>query len=338
MVASGARQPHQCQAVVPAPTFAPAAASSRNLAIVWLTGGSKPVVRDITDINHPSTVGTLEVPSRFVSASDIAYIDGDGNLVRKAYASSAKVTVARCTALFDWSPDGAAVVYAVTTDAGMTVHRLVAGHDLVLGSVPGIPAVGCETVAGCFGADTWDVSLSYSPDGKYISLVISVANASTFRLWTPDGTLVKSSDTSSPFMSVWSGGSLYFRDAAGVEVWRAGVVSSFLPGVAWIRPKASPAGGQIIYDARDAQEWDHTYVVDTASGNVRDLGKAHSGPVFLTSRYAWYQGQRPCVAGDYCGTRVAGVDNGKTYIFDLQAGTESSSIITNVVDVWPHPA
>src|SRR5712692_2074115 len=95
-VASGARQPNQCQPVVPAPTFALAAPSSRSLAIVWLTGGSKPVVRDISDINHPSTVGTLDVPSRFVSASDIAYVDADGNLIRLAYASSAKVTVARC--------------------------------------------------------------------------------------------------------------------------------------------------------------------------------------------------------------------------------------------------
>jgi len=283
-------------------------------------------------------MGTLDVPSRFVSASDIAYIDGDGNLIRLAYAGSAKVTVARCAGLFDWSPDGTAVVYAAITDAGMTVHRLSAGYDLVLGSVPGIPAVGCEQIANCFGADTWDVSLSYSPDGRYISLVDSIANTSTFRLWTPDGKLVKSSDSNSSFMSVWSGGSLYFRDAAGVQVWRDGVVSSFLPGVAWIRPKASPAGGQIIYDARDAQAWDHTYVVDTASGKVRDLGKAHSGPAFLTSRYVWYQGQRPCVASDFCGTRVAGVENGKTYIFDLQAGTESGSIITNLVDVWPHAA
>ena len=338
MVASGARQSDQCQAVVPAPTFASAAPSNRSLAIVWLSGGSKPVVRDITDINHPSTVATLVGPSRFVSASDVAYIDADGNLIRSAYAGPDKVTVARCTALFDWSPDGTAVVYAVTTEGGMTVHRLAAGHDVVLGSVPGIPAVGCEQIANCYGADTWDVSLSYSPDGKYISLVDSIANTSTFRLWASDGTLVKSSDASSPFMSVWSGGSLYFRDAGGVQVWRAGVVSSFLSGVAWIRPKASPGGGQIIYDARDAQAWDHTYVVDTASGNVRDLGKAHSGPVFLTSRYVWYQGQRSCVAADNCGTRVAGVENGKTYIFDLQAGTESGSIITNVVDVWPHAA
>jgi uncharacterized protein YqjF (DUF2071 family) len=135
---------------------------------------------------------------------------------------------------------------------------------------------------------------------------------------------------------VWSGGSLYFRDDKGVEVWRDGVVSPFLPGVAWVRPKASPGGGKIVYEVRDAQRWSHTYVVDTSTRQVRDLGKAHAEPVFLTSRYIWYLGERACVAADGCGTRVAGVPSGKTYIYDLQDGTQSESIITSVADVWPH--
>jgi hypothetical protein len=29
---------------------------------------------------------------------------------------------------------------------------------------------------------------------------------------------------------------------------------------------------------------------------------------------------------------------GKTYIYDLQDSTETQSIITSVIDVWPHPA
>jgi hypothetical protein len=59
------------------PEFAPAAPSDRNLAIVWLKGGgNKYVVRDITDINHPTTVSTLPFREQFVSASDLTYIDG----------------------------------------------------------------------------------------------------------------------------------------------------------------------------------------------------------------------------------------------------------------------
>jgi hypothetical protein len=32
------------------------------------------------------------------------------------------------------------------------------------------------------------------------------------------------------------------------------------------------------------------------------------------------------------------ITTGKTYIYDLQTGTETESIITQVFDVWPHPA
>src|SRR5215831_12548042 len=132
-VATGARQTDPCQAISPGPTFSPPAPSNRHLAIVTLAGSSKPVVRDITDISHPSTVATLDVMARFVSAADVSYIDGNGDLVRQTYGSSTKLTVARCVALFDWNPDGTAVAYAVSTDLGMTVHELVAGHDQVLG-------------------------------------------------------------------------------------------------------------------------------------------------------------------------------------------------------------
>jgi len=61
--------------------------------------------------------------------------------------------------------------------------------------------------------------------------------------------------------------------------------------------------------------------------------------VFLTSRYIWYEGERACVAADVCGSAPGGHPlNGKTYIYDLQTGTETESIITGVADVWPQPA
>ncbi len=139
-------------------------------------------------------------------------------------------------------------------------------------------------------------------------------------------------------MSVWSGSSLYFRDSSGVEVWRDGVVSTFLPGVAWITPKASPGGGQIVYEARDTQGSAHVFVVDTSSGNVRDLGKERAEPAFLTSRYIWYEVESPCVAAGACEPSFPGIASGTTYIYDLHDGTETESMITSVVDVWPHPA
>lgn len=160
-----------------------------------------------------------------------------------------------------------------------------------------------------------------------------------FRLWNSAGTLLKTNSAGTSYsMSTWSNNGLYFVDATGVMVWRNGVVTSFLPGVRWIRPKGSPVGGQIVYAATDRSGWDHVYVVDTTSKKVRELMKARSEPVFLTSRYVWYRGERACVATDHCDGSVAVIPNGKTYIYDLQTGTETESIITGVYDVWPHAA
>lgn len=328
-------------AIAPQPGLCQAP-SNRCLVLVTLRGSSAYVVRDITDIGHATTVSTVRSigPPQFVSATDLSYVDGDA-LVRVPLAGSPTTAVTTSRPGFRdfvWSPDGKNVVYVIPSNSSLVVHQLSAGVDRVIGTMPAGGPVGCETVANCPGADAWEFLVSYSPDGTLISLVNSIANISVFRLWTSDGKVLKTSDSQSPFMSAWSGRSLYFRDAKGVEVWRDGTVSSFLPGVAWIRPKASPGGGQIVYETRDAQRWAHTYVVDTTSGKVRDLGKAHAEPVFLTTRYIWYQGERACVAADQCGTRVAGVPSGKAYIYDLQDGTETESLITSVYDVWPHAA
>jgi len=302
------------------------------------------VVRDITDINHPNTVSAFAAVSQpqFVNASEISYIDYAGNsFIRVPLGGSPKTVVAtsdQFTGYVDWSPDGSTAIYVVSNADGsaMALHQVSGGQDRVLSAIPPVPGVGCITVASC-AIDLWDVRLLYSPDGAYISFVNSIVKPA-FRLWSSDGKLLKSSDLKSESMSVWSGRSFYFRDANGVQVWRDGVVSPFLQGVQWVRPQASPAGGQIVYQVRDAQHWSHTYVVDTNTRQVRDLGRAHAAPVFLTPRYIWYQGERACVQADGCGTQIAGVPSGKTYVYDLVNGTESGSVITSVYDVWPRAA
>jgi hypothetical protein len=154
-------------------------------------------------------------------------------------------------------------------------------------------------------------------------------------MWTAAGVDVT---PSTPFvnMSVWSGASFYFLDSKEVKVWRNGVVSTFLPGVVWIRPKASPGGGQIVYETRDAAGMSRTHVVDTATAKVRELGAWRAEPAFLTSRFIWYQGERSCTANEcFPGSAIT---TGHTYIYDLLTGTETESVITSVLDVWPHPA
>jgi hypothetical protein len=343
------------------------APSNRNLALVTLRGSNSIIVRDITDIAHPTTVGALgPIPApvgygpslegalgQFASATELSYVGGPTSddyfglptsLFRMSWSGSSPTTVVNgCqgVVVFAWNPSGVAVVYLTSSDTGTTVRQLTARRDGVLASLPLLPVGGCE-VAPCPGpfqnpADNWDFRLSYSPDGTFIS-VVQNGISSFLRVWSSDGKLLSSSDAQGTTMSIWSGASLYFRDSKGVEVWRDGVVSTFLPGVAWIRPKASPGGGQIVYGARDTQGSAHVFVVDTSSGNVRDLGKGRAEPAFLTSRYIWYEVESPCVAAGKCVPSIPGFASGTTYIYDLQDGTETGSIITGVFDVWPHAA
>lgn len=356
----------QCQAVQPAPQFSASAPSNRNLALVTLRGSNSVIVRDITDIAHPTTAGTLgPIPApvgygpslegalgQFASATDLSYLGGPTDdyyglptsLFRMSLSASSPTTVVKgCegVVVFAWNPSGVAVVYLNSSDTGITVRQLTAGRDRVLASLPLLPVGGCE-VPPCPGpfqnpSDKWDFRLSYSPDGAFISVVQS-GISSFLRVWTADGRVLSSSDAQGTSMSIWSGGSLYFHDSKGVEVWRDGVVSTFLPGIAWIRPKASPGGGQIVYEARDPKGSANVFLVDTASGKIRDLGKSRAEPAFLTPRYVWYEAEPLCVAAGTCGPSFPGIASGKTYIYDLQDGTETESIITGVYDVWPHAA
>ena len=160
---------------------------------------------------------------------------------------------------------------------------------------------------------------------------------SFLRVWTSAGKLVSSDDRDAN-MSVWSGANLYFRDAKGVEVWHNGKISSFLPGVAWIRPKASPAGGQIVYETRDAKRVTHVFIVDTGTRKVRELASGRSEPAYLTSQMIWYQAEPACLLTGKCDAGFPGIASGSTYIYDMVSGTESGSVITSVIDGWPRGA
>jgi len=327
--------------------FAASTPSSRNLALVSLRGTPGLVVRDITDIDHPTTVGAISTASTpgfasptsfgFASSSELSYVDPDGNLIRMAYGGSfASMTVAACVGSYVWSPRSTSLVYTSQDGSDLNVHQLGSGLDRLLGHVPAIPAVGCEAIASCSGADTWQWGLSYSPQGSYVSFVGNIANVSVFRVWASDGTLRSSNESQAPTWLVWSGDSLYYRDANGVEVWRDGAVSTFIPNLAWIRPSASAGGGQIAYETRDAQGWHQLNVLDISTKAVRVLTKGRTSATFLTPRYLWSMGERFCGASEGCDAHSSATLSGRTYIYDLQNGTETESIITGVADVWPH--
>jgi hypothetical protein len=332
--------------VTPTPAFNPCPPpTNRCLALATLGGSDSLVVRDLTDINHPKTVSTFGAISgpAFVSGTEISYANDTG-LFRVPVSGSPKTLVVKDGGTGDWSPDGKAVVYTTFTSTESctgttTVHQLRDGHDQVLGSVPSGGCGDCQTISNCGFSNFLDFRLLYSPDGSLISLVTTGFSGSSFRVWSSAGAVLQDDDSRGGTMSAWSGPSLYFRDEKGVEVWRAGTISLFLPGVAWIKPRASSASGQIVYTARDSHGWGHVYVVDTTTKKVRELKSARSDAVFLTSRYVWYQGERACTAAEACGAHPPFHPvSGTTYIYDLQTGTETQSIITSVSDVWPHPA
>lgn len=323
----------------------PAPTPVRSLALVTLRGSSSYVVRDLTDINHPKTVGNLGAISDpvFVSATEISYANDTG-LFRMPLRGSPKTLVVKSSGGGDWSPDGMAVVYTTlsstdTYTATATVHQFRGGHDQVLGTTPPGGGGDCQSIATCSLPNWLDSRLTFSPAGTLISMVVDGFGMSVFRVWASDGKLLTSNDSKGFTMSAWSGQSLYFDGPSGVQSWRNGVTSTFLAKVYWVKPSASPAGGKVVYTIRDSHGWGHIRLADTATGKVRELKAARTDAVFLTSRYVWYQGERACTTAEYCGSHPQTHPlSGKTYIYDLRTGTETESVITGVSDVWPHPA
>ena len=323
--------------------FSPAIASDRRLALVNLKGAEGYVVRDLTDIHNPFSVVNLgygiAVP-RFINGGEISY-SVDCGYARGPLKGAPMLEVPAAgghdSNMFTWTADGTTLIYLSDTGSGLALHQVKGGQDRVLAKgIPSIPAVGCESEFCSLGDVT--LQLIYSPDESKISYVQNLIGRTVFRIWTSDGRVLNSSDAKGYNMPVWSGTGLYFQDSAGIEVWQNGVISQFLPRVSWLNPIASPDGGQITYSTRDATGFSHVWIADTAMRVARELKAARSGPAFLSGRYLWYTGERSCIASDHCPDGWKVVGNGKAYIYDLETGAESSSVITAVFDVWPRGA
>ena len=340
--ASGARLQSPCPAVQPVPQFPAATPSNRNLVLGRLRGSDRLVVRDITDITHPTSVllSTDGSNPQFATSTDVSFVQGS-TFLRMPSTGSPITVAAPCHGLyatsFAWSADGSAAAYVTNGESQGQLRLVRDGQDHAISSMPTlVPTHGC-VYRVC--ADRADIRLLFSPNGAYISFVQNLGGPS-LHVWSSDGKVFQTIDSESATMSVWSGSTLYFRDDAGVQMWRDGAQSLLLAGVAWIRPKASPAGGQIVYATRDGSSVAHVDVLDTSTGKPREIAKWRSEPVFLNSHLIWYQEERPCVPADLppCGASVTTTETGTTYIYDLQDSTETESRIAFVADIWPHPA
>jgi hypothetical protein len=351
--ASPSPEPSPC---VPAPVsrFPASSPSSANLVLAKLRGSDQTVVRDITDIAHPSTIATLDVPFwqssvgtlQFVSATEISYAtypDAPGRLqnflIRMPLSGVPKTVVATTCGpswilAVGWNPTGQSATYLIDVGLGHPFDwRLQADStDRSLASVP----------AWCYcgnGSEERSFSVAFSPSGQFVSVIDDVGSAAgDLQVRRIDGSLVTEFTGSWPgvTMGVWSGDSLYFRDSGALKVWHDGAVTTQRAGLAWLRPKASPGGGQVVFYTRGSDGLAKVSLIDTKSGAVKQLSdQARIAPVFLSSRYVWYEGERLCMASDQCVFNHT-VLTGKTYIYDLTTGSETESVITDVADVWPH--
>src|SRR5256712_7831471 len=169
------------------------------LAMVTLRGSDQLVIRDLTDIAHPKTIGTAGRASellgygpalegaggQFVSSSEIAYLGGQtdpyyalpNTLFRRPISGTPSPVVVRgdkAVFLFVWRPDGS-VAYLTTADLGLELHVLSGGREWVLATLPALGVRGCEV--GPFPgplpnpAHRGGFRLGHSPPGAPISLV-----------------------------------------------------------------------------------------------------------------------------------------------------------------------
>ncbi len=132
--------------------------SNRNLVIAHLQGSNQTVIRDVTDINHPSTVATptsadgwasdgWSNPS-FVSPASISYTVNDSQLDRAWLPGSGAVQVlswcyGNYLVAYRCSPDGQTLTYVMEPSSWMSSpgvafdwHLVSNGVDRVIGTAP----------------------------------------------------------------------------------------------------------------------------------------------------------------------------------------------------------
>jgi hypothetical protein len=134
-----------------------------------------------------------------------------------------------------------------------------------------------------------------------------------------------------PEMAVWSptAETLFYRQNGDVWQWtQAGGAQRYLSGVNWYYPTFSPSGSHLAYSVPRSDGLLHDiYLVDFAHGGSPQLIKgARNYPVFLNSAQLWYWSESQSICGP-------GLNH--PLVYDINDGSETSSIVDQVVAVWP---
>src|SRR6266550_6299748 len=152
---------------LPTSTVTATPTSTKSLALVNLRGVSHIVVRDLSDIDHPTTLAALGMTPpqpQFVSSTEFAYLDPDvigdfatypANLMRAPFSGSPKtlmVSAVHGIFLYAFAPDGRTAAYLSTHSFGSELHLVSGGNDRLVSSMPSILG-GCEASTCAFLLD-----------------------------------------------------------------------------------------------------------------------------------------------------------------------------------------
>ena len=327
----------------------------RPVAIASLTPNDFSPPNVLLDLINPSvprqlcTYRRLNWGVRFIGSSQFAYAAGtDGNpsdgvdgtfdilgATNKAVRRWHNGGFGAYT--FAWSRDGA-LTYILAAPPGPTwgaaesweIHLVKQGQDHTLATLPGVPARG--------GSEDDDLFLAFSPDGQYLALDESFTGyqGGGLQVWRLSDGRPLAPPLHGTTAAIWVQDSLFYRDQAGVHRWDVGgATTSILPGVSWLRPRASSDGKWIAYSVRDSTGLPNVNVLNVATGASFAVSTGgRDGAIFLTPTILWDNEQRPCDESHPCGMSRS-LPTGLTFLYDVTTRQESQSTIMAVTDVWP---
>ncbi len=310
-----------------------------NLVMGTVVGDPTVVLRDIQDPSNAKNLCTLDsntIGAQFISASAIAYVTPDSQIVEAQLAGGPTSLLATfsggvlTSGQFSISPDGRSMTYLDVN----AWHLVSPSGNRVLTTLPAVPGRGINP-------DEDDSFLSYSPDGQYIALFQtfhvggSGETAPDQIRRASDGSLVYS--TSGMTMAVWASvpSRLFFRDSSGnVHRWDPTTGLASMTSLHWIRPHSSPDGRWIAYTFRTTSGLGGIGFYSVQANSVQNTSPpGRSGVRFLTNDLVWYVGEKACTAN--CGPQLT-TPTGVTYIYSIAGASEVTSRLAFVYDAWPH--
>jgi hypothetical protein len=320
-----------CTATVPA---------GDNLVIGTVVGDPTVVLRDIQDPANAKNLCTFDASVlglQFVSASTVAYVTPDRQIVEAPLAGGPTTVVATfagsvtTSGQYAVSPDGTSLTYVDQNDW----HLVTPSGNRLLTTLPPIPGRGINP-------DQDDSFLEFSPDGLYVAFFQTFHTGGSGETApdqvrrVSDGKLVYS--TSGMTMAVWASvpSRLYFRDSTGsMHRWDPSTGLSAMTTLQWIRPKSSPDGRWIAYTFRTPTGVGGIGFYSVQSNSVQNTTPpGRSSVMFLSNDLVWYQGEKPCTSN--CPPGSTTQPTGVTYIYSIAGTSEVTARLASVYDAWPH--